>query len=111
MSPPFKNAIIMFPNTDKEAWHGKKADIPIDRGDVVLIRAAGGGGYGSPLEREPERVMADVRNGYVSVEQARTTYGIALIEGSGEVDAQATTELRNRLRKESPRDNERESDD
>lgn len=101
MPPPFKNAIIMFPNTDNEAWYGKKADIPIRSGDIVLIRPAGGGGYGSPLEREPERVMADVRNDYVSAEQARDTYGIVFIDGSGEVDTRATKALRNRLRKES----------
>ena len=97
MPPPFKNAIVMFPDTENEMWLGKKADIQIRRGDVVLIRAAGGGGYGSPLDREPERVLEDVRHGYVSAEQARGVYGLVLDEGTSEIDVSATTELRERL--------------
>ena len=45
----------------------------------------GGGGWGDPRTREPERVVADVRNGYVSIEQARVVYGVA-ITGDPEFD-------------------------
>jgi len=37
----------------------------------------GGGGYGNPFERDPELVLSDVINGYVSVEAAREAYGVA----------------------------------
>ena len=45
----------------------------------------GGGGWGDPKTREPERVLADVRNGYVSIEQARAVYGV-VITGDPEFD-------------------------
>jgi N-methylhydantoinase B len=39
----------------------------------------GAGGWGAPVEREPERVLADVRNGYVSIEQAVAAYGVVVV--------------------------------
>ena len=47
-------------------------------GDRVVMDAAGGGGYGDPFEREPDRVLSDVHEGYVSVEQARAQYGVVI---------------------------------
>jgi N-methylhydantoinase B len=104
LAPPFKNAIILFPGTDRELRLGKKADIPLRRGDSVLVRAAGGGGCGDPLERAPEMVAADVRDGYVSPEQAYAIYGVALERSTGDVDHRSTSELRRRLREERERE-------
>ena len=61
-----------------------------------MVRSAGGGGYGDPLERDPERVALDVREGYVSAEAARLVYGV-LVGADGRVDVAATQELRERL--------------
>ena len=47
-------------------------------GDTVVMDAAGGGGYGVPEERDTEKVLDDVRNGYVSVERARVDYGVVI---------------------------------
>jgi N-methylhydantoinase B len=44
----------------------------------VILHLPGGGGYGKPFERDPERVLEDVRLGYVSIEQARAVYGVAI---------------------------------
>jgi len=63
-------------------------------GDVVIMDAAGGGGYGDPLEREPELVARDVREGYVTAERAREDYGVVVDPETGEVDAAATESLR-----------------
>ncbi len=63
-------------------------------GDMVTIDAHGGGGYGNPLEREPEMVEADVAEGYVTVEQAKSAYGVVIDQGTGRVDAEATKALR-----------------
>jgi len=60
----------------------------------VLYMTAGGGGWGDPLEREPERVLRDVIEGYVSAEQARDLYGVVLTADATAVDAQATSALR-----------------
>lgn len=50
-------------------------------GDVVCVDLPGGGGYGNAFERDPARVLADVVGGYVSIEAARTTYGVAISDG------------------------------
>jgi N-methylhydantoinase B len=76
---------------------GKVAGYPVEEGDIVLIRSAGGGGYGDPLERDVERVAADVREGYVSRKAARELYGVVLDEG-GHVDGLASSQCRERLR-------------
>ncbi len=47
-------------------------------GDRVTMDAAGGGGYGSPLQRDPELVLRDVQQGFVSPEQARAAYGVVI---------------------------------
>jgi N-methylhydantoinase B len=65
-------------------------------GDRVVLRSAGGGGYGDPLEREPERVADDLRLGYISAEVARQIYGVVVAEG-GTVDAAQTARLRRQI--------------
>lgn len=75
---------------------GKVTNHPIVAGDVVVMQSAGGGGYGDPLARDPERVRADVRAGYVSRERARDRYGVVLRD-DGSVDDGETTTLRAHL--------------
>ena len=67
-------------------------------GDVVTIDAAGGGGCGNPLEREPETVERDVIEGYVSVEKAREAYGVIIHPETLTLDQEATRKLRESLR-------------
>jgi N-methylhydantoinase B len=50
----------------------------IRRGDVVRLETGGGGGFGHPFDREPERVLADLQGGFVSKESAERDYGVAL---------------------------------
>jgi len=50
----------------------------LNKGDAVTIRAGGGGGFGPAHEREPERVLHDVREGYVSIEAAAEEYGVII---------------------------------
>ena len=54
---------------------------------------AGGGGYGSPLDRAPERVAHDVAEGWIRLERARNVYGVE-ITSEGAVDRAATSRLR-----------------
>ena len=68
-------------------------------GDVVTIDAAGGGGCGNPLEREPEMVESDVMEGYVSLEKAREDYGVIINPKTMKVDEEATRKVRNTQRK------------
>ncbi len=75
---------------------GKVTGYAIIAGDVMVLQSAGGGGFGDPLARDPERVRHDVRGGYVSAERARQGYGVVLTP-SGEVDGAATATERARL--------------
>jgi N-methylhydantoinase B len=70
----------------------------IEPGEWIVGMEAGGGGYGDPLQRDPERVLHDVREGWVSRGAAEAIYGVAF---TGEVDdetlavdAEATARLR-----------------
>ena len=67
--------------------------------DVYFSIWQAGGGYGDPLERDPERVAADVRQEYVSREEARRTYGV-VVDDAGTVDEAATEERREEIRTE-----------
>ena len=68
------------------------------RGDVLFMRVASGGGYGDPLEREPELVRQDFKNGLISRAAARDIYGAVIDEAGDKIDLVATQELRKALR-------------
>ncbi len=69
-------------------------DLEVEEG--YTIETGGGGGFGSPFEREPASVLSDVLAGYVSLEAAEQEYGVVLHSGeqSLEVDAEATAARR-----------------
>jgi N-methylhydantoinase B len=63
-------------------------------GDVIQFDSAGGGGYGDPLQRDPQAVEVDVINGYVSIEKAREDYGVVLDPATLKVDIEETGRVR-----------------
>ena len=65
-------------------------------GELISSQSCGGGGYGEPTDRDPEMVARDVVEDYVSVERARSVYGVVL-DAAGNVDAAATTKLRTEM--------------
>ena len=65
-------------------------------GDRLILQSAGGGGYGDPLSRETDRVMADLRSGFISETLARKIYGVILTSG-GELDESATARVRKKM--------------
>ncbi len=66
-------------------------------GDVVIIDSAGGGGYGNPLERDPEMVEQDVLEGYVTIEKAKEDYGVLIDPITLKVDKEETKILREKM--------------
>ena len=69
----------------------KITDVRIRQGQKVRLETPGGGGFGDPRTRDPERVARDVRLGYVSREAAARDYGVVLgSDGSPDADATAT---------------------
>jgi N-methylhydantoinase B len=75
---------------------GKVAAFPLKRNDVIWLRAAGGGGYGDPLDRTPELVLEDVAQGYLSPDQAERTYGVVIV--GRDIDVSLTRKVRSHLR-------------
>ena len=73
-------------------------EFDIGKNDVLYMRMSSGGGYGDPLEREPERVLSDVEAGIVSREEAQEIYGV-VIDGAAP-DIAATQKLRLGLKRE-----------
>jgi N-methylhydantoinase B/oxoprolinase/acetone carboxylase alpha subunit len=55
----------------------KFTNIVLRRGDELRYRTPGGGGFGDPHEREPERIREDIADGYVSESAAMRNYGMA----------------------------------
>jgi N-methylhydantoinase B len=66
----------------------------VRRGDVVRIETGGGGGWGHPFDREPERVLADVLGGFVARASAEAHYGVVLREDGASLDVENTTARR-----------------
>jgi N-methylhydantoinase B len=73
----------------------KVEDVEVEAGDQLHFITWGGGGWGDPLEREPETVAREVREGLIT-EQGARRYGVVV--ASGQVDIPATEALRTRLR-------------
>lgn len=88
---PDTNELIVRVGTPDEQRVGTYR-MPVHIGDRAIARGAGGAGYGRPEERDPEAVLDDVLDGYVSVAAARAIYRVAIVDGA--VDAGATRALR-----------------
>jgi len=82
---------------------GRREDVPSKKmlvlhpGDQLWEYISGGGGYGDPLEREPDLVLGDVLDGKVSAAAAETLYGVVL-SADGTLDHDATKARREALR-------------
>ena len=81
---------------EPSAVPGKVSGFPLRQEDVVREESAGGGGYGDPLERDPDLVATDVRLGYFTADQADRRYGVVL-NAEGGVDEPATGRRRQEL--------------
>jgi N-methylhydantoinase B len=75
-------------------------EFDIGKNDVLYMRMSSGGGYGDPLEREPERVLNDVEDAIVSREEAKEIYGVVIAVNDLVLDLAATDKLREGLRQE-----------
>jgi N-methylhydantoinase B len=73
---------------DQKLRHVNGSEVPLDPcamvhlspGEIVISVGAGGGGYGSPLERDPQAVAEAVREGLVTRARAERVYGVVLTE-------------------------------
>ncbi|MEF8978839.1 MAG: hydantoinase B/oxoprolinase family protein [Haloarculaceae archaeon] len=91
-----EKALIRADGTEEEL-PSKVENIPVEAGDKLLFRTAGGGGLGDPLDRDPELVATELRRGLITAEAARTDYGV-VIDDDGAVDGAATETRREDIR-------------
>lgn len=81
------------------------ARYPLNKGDIVKLYTGTGGGYGSPLHRPIEQIQADVKNGYIALEDAKEIYGVILDPGN--FSLLDISEERKQLQKQSGGGNDR----
>ena len=74
-----------------------KINSRLRQGDVFRHSSPGGGGYGDPLERDPQAVWWDWRNEKVTARHAREAYGVVIDETTGQVDDAGTKALRKKM--------------
>jgi len=71
-----------------------KSTFEADPGEKIIIQTAGGGGWGNPKARDPEKVRLDVLQGLISIDRAKEIYGVHIDPKSFEIDYKATNKLR-----------------
>lgn len=98
-NPGSRGYTKLNPDADGESDFGKIDVLDLEGGDVLSVATPGGGGYGDPLDRDPETVLQDVEQGLVSASVARQDYGVVLAD-DGEVDYEATESVREDLRRQ-----------
>ena len=74
-----------------------KCVIELKPGDTVSFQTPGGGGYGSPLDRDPKRVLEDVILGKINIERARECYGVIIDNRTNTVDEASTIRSRKQM--------------
>jgi len=89
--------VIMDPNTPDERRLWKVNHLSLHPGMRISARTGGGGGYGPPWEREVQRVLDDLIDGYITRGAAESIYGLRFHDGSYEVDEAATDRARSQL--------------
>jgi len=81
-------------NDDGEWTNPLLAAYPFSYGEQFMFESTGGGGWGAPFERPPETVLEDVLEEYISIDAARSQYGVVIEPNAMTIDRQATQRLR-----------------
>ena len=97
-NPGASSSNIMNPGKEARPLDSKLT-MTMYAGEVLRHELAGGGGWGDPLERDPESVLRDVRNELVSMNSARDDYGVVIKSDGWGVDYTATQILRAEIQK------------
>lgn len=92
-------ALHRFGKADETHFpNGKALNQTLQAGDAFILRSGGGGGFGSPLERDLATLARDVHWGYVTKKSAEENYGAVFVGDTLEIDAAATKARRDEMR-------------
>ena len=97
-----KGSCIINPGaTNETRLPSRFGDHRLQKDDLLRLERPGGGGLGHPLERPAKDVLEDVRQGYVSIERARSDYGVVveLLDGEPALNLAQTRVLRGEKQK------------
>ena len=94
--PGCPSSNVLNPHTESRKLPAKTL-ISLKRGDSLRHVLAGAGGWGDPHERDPERVLNDVRNGKVTIRSAEQSYAVAIDPDTMDIDIARTSRLRSRF--------------
>lgn len=97
-------AFVRQPGEEKARGYRKVTSLLLKAGATVELLSAGGGGRNPPIRRPVERVVEDVRLGYVSLEGARRDYGVVIDPRTLKADVEATRRLREKPLEEPARE-------
>ncbi len=90
--------VVINPDSEREENMADRGAYPggLHAGDVISMRSGGGGGWGDPASRDPEQVVADIRDERISEKQARDIYKVAVVRSGNSLmlDEQQTGKLR-----------------
>ena len=75
-----KGQFILNPGTPEEQIAKSKGLDHLNAGDVVSLRMPGAGGYGDPKDRDLRSLLKDIRDGKVSLESAKSDYGVIVTQ-------------------------------
>lgn len=88
------HAELTLPNGEAYTLASKESERSLEEGTILTVISSGGGGWGDPKKRDPEKVFQDVVDGFLSVAKAQEDYGVVLTNEN--VDWTATAQLRNK---------------
>ena len=93
------NKIFLYRGGKVEEIRRISAEV-LKKGDLISFHSSGGGGWGDPLERDPERVLQDFKNELITLDIAENIYGVKIDPEKMEIDWETTKQLRERLKRE-----------
>lgn len=89
-------SLTLNPGKEAKKLHAKLTNYKIKAGDILEIKTPCAGGYGNPLERDPQLVLDDLLDGYISEEKVINEYGVVL-KNDKEIDIEETKKFRENL--------------
>ncbi len=92
---PSNKVIVNYGTKDAQIVEETAFGVKMPAEGIIQFYRAGGGGWGNPLERDPELVLEDVKNEFVSLEAAEKEYGVVIQDG--EIDQRKTKKIREQI--------------